>query len=310
MQVIRFRPHFSRNTLLLMLLLAAIVGSFIYWQLDLVTTIYFKAQLTSLGLIINGAILALFTVGILRMIMIFLSYTREEAAIGHFIRNQELEGIENPLQKVSRRSIIALRYHTMEHLHQANTPVVQGALASSLLAAESTRTSLPKFISNILILSGVFGTIISLSIALLGASDLLENAVDVSGMGLVIHGMSTALSTTITAIICYLFFGYFYLKLTDAQTNLVSAIEQVTTTYLMPRFQVQADTTLYEFAGLVRSLQTLVTQMHASQKVITKAELNLLEKVDQYQENLVQQSNSLETMNQLLRRGFRLRDDR
>lgn len=309
MQVIRFRPHFSRNTLLLMLLLALVVGSFISWQLELVTTIYFKAQLTSLGLIINGAILALFAVGMMRMIMILLSYTGEESAIGRFIRNQELEGIEEPLQKVPDNSIIARRYHTMEHLHQANTPVVQGALAASLLAAESTRTSLPKFISNILILSGVFGTIISLSIALLGASDLLENAVNVSGMGLVIHGMSTALSTTITAIICYLFFGYFYLKLTDAQTNLVSAIEQVTTTYLMPRFQVQADTTLYEFTGLVRSLQALVKQMHTSQKVITKAELSLLSNIDQYQEKLEEQSESMETMNQLLRRGFRLRDE-
>lgn len=309
MQVIRFRPHFSRNTLLLMLLLATIVGSFIFWQRDLVATIYFKAQLTSLGLIINGAILALFTVGILRMTMIFLSYTGEESAVGRFIRNQELEGIEEPLQKIPDDSIIARRYHTMEHLHEANTPVVQGALAASLLAAESTRTSLPKFISNILILTGVFGTIISLSIALLGASDLLESAVNVSGMGLVIHGMSTALSTTITAIICYLFFGYFYLKLTDAQTNLVSAIEQVTTTYLMPRFQVQTDTTLYEFTGLVRSLQTLVKQMHASQKVITRAEMSLLEKIDQYQDRLEEQSEGMETMNQLLRRGFRLRDD-
>ena len=292
-----------------MLLLAVLVGSFIFWKQDLVSTIYFKAQLTSLGLIINGAILALFSVGVLRIVMIFLSYAREEASVGRFIRNQELDDAETPLQGVPNKSIIARRYHTMEHLHQASTPVAQGALASSLLAAESTRTSLPKFISNILILSGVFGTIISLSIALLGASDLLENAVNVSGMGLVIHGMSTALSTTITAIICYLFFGYFYLKLTDAQTNLVSAIEQVTTTYLMPRFQVQSDTTLYEFTGLVRSLQALVTQMQASQKAITKVELNLLQKVDEYQENMVQQAQSLENVNQLLRRGFRLRDD-
>lgn len=309
MHAIRFRPHFSRNTLLLMLVLAALAGSFILWKQDLISAIYFKAQLTSLGLIINGAILALFSVGMLRIIMILLSYTREESSIAGFIRNQEQDKTDTPLQGIPNKSIIARRYHTMEHLHQASTPVVQGALASSLLAAESTRTSLPKFISNILILCGVFGTIISLSIALLGASDLLENAVNVSGMGLVIHGMSTALSTTITAIVCYLFFGYFYLKLTDAQTNLVSAIEQVTTTYLMPRFQVQTDTTLYEFTGLVRSLQTLVTQLRASQSIISEVEQDLLEKVDQYQENMLRQSESMETMNQLLRRGFRLRDE-
>lgn len=292
-----------------MLLLGVLLGVFIFWQRELITSVYFKAQLTSLGLIINGAILVLFTTGMLRMIMIFQSYTKEEAAIGRFIHNQELKGIEEPLQSVPEKSIIARRYRTLEHLHENNTPAVQGALAASLLAAESTRTSLPKFISNILILTGVFGTIVSLSIALLGASDLLENAANVSGMGLVIHGMSTALSTTITAIICYLFFGYFYLKLTDAQTNLVSAIEQVTTTYLMPKFQIQADSTLYEFTGLVRSLQALVKQMHTSQKIITKAELGMLDKIDDYHDTLNEHSKSLNTMTQLLRRGFRLRDE-
>ncbi len=309
MQVIRFRPHFSRNTLLLMLMITLLVGALLFWNRELVATIYFKAQLTSLGLIINGAILGLFSVGMLRMIMIFLSYTREESSVGRFLRNQEMEEVVEPLLNVSNSSIIARRYHTMEYLHEANTPAVQGALASSLLASESTRTSLPKFISNVLILTGVFGTIVSLSIALLGASDLLENAVNVSGMGLVIHGMSTALSTTMTAIICYLFFGYFYLKLTDAQTNLVSAIEQVTTTYLMPRFQLQTDSTLYEFAGLVRSLQALVKQMQVSQKTITKAELSLLEKVDRYHDRLDLQTQSLESINHLLRRGFRLRSE-
>ncbi len=308
MQVISFRRHFSRNTLLLMFLVAALFAAAIAWKLDFLRSIYLEHQLTTLGLVVNGAILALFTLGVLRIIVIFLDYAREEAALARFIRNHDL-GEENLLEGVPEHSLIARRYRTMEQLFESATPINQAALASTLLASESTRTSFPKYVSNILILTGVFGTIISLSIALIGASDLLENTVNVSGMGLVIHGMSTALSTTITAIVCYLFYGYFYLKLTDAQTNLLSAVEQVSATYLAPRFQVEPETTLYEFTGLVRSLQNLVNRMEKSHKLIMKVETQLLKAVDHYQERAERTDQEMVTIIELLRKGFRLRDD-
>ena len=308
MQTISFRPHFSRNTLLLMMLTAAVLGAAIYWKLDLLRTVYLRDQLTTLGWLINGAILALFGLGLLRMIGIFLGYMKEEAALSRFIRNHD-HGEEELLTGVDEGSIIAHRFRTMQQLFDSATPINQGALASTLIASESTRTSFPRYVSNILILTGVFGTIIALSIALIGASDLLENTVNVSGMGLVIHGMSTALSTTITAILCYLFFGYFYLKLTDAQTNLLSAVEQISTTYLAPRFQVEPDTTLYEFTGLVRSLQGLVNRMEKSHKLIMKVETQLLKAVDRYEERAERTDIEMVTIIELLRKGFRLRDD-
>jgi len=308
LQIVTFRSHFSRNTLLLMFLVALVISGIAVWKYDLIATVYFRDQLTATGWIINGAIVVLFLLGLMRMITIFLSYSREERATARFIQNQENE-LEDPLLQVPANSIIASRYRVMERLHASSTPINQGALAATLLASESTRTSFPKYISNVLILTGVFGTIVSLSLALLGASDLLENAVDVEGMGLVIHGMSTALSTTITAIVCYLFYGYFYLKLTDAQTNILSAVEQVTTTYLAPLFVVEQDTTLYEFTGLVRSLQSLVRQMQESQKVVARAETRLLDAVSEYQQQLGQGQEEMGTVVQLLRRGFRLPDD-
>ncbi len=308
MPLIAFRPRFSRNTLLLMALVAGLFAALVYWKFDLLRGLYLENQLTTLGWVVNGAILALFALGLVRMVVIFLDYTREEAAVERFVRNQELD-LEDPLEGVPARSLMARRFQTMERLFESATPIDQSALASTLLASESTRTSFPKYVNNILILTGVFGTIVSLSIALLGASDLLENTVNAGGMGLVIHGMSTALSTTITAILCYLFYGYFYLKLTDAQTNLLSAVEQVTSTYLAPRFRVETETTLYEFTGLVRTLQNLVHRMEQSHKLIMKVETQLLKAVDRYQDRAEKVDQDLARVIDLLRRGFRLRDD-
>lgn len=301
---LHFHRHLSRNTLIRMLFLALALVGLLAWKYDFLIEVYFRNQLTATGWIINGAILALFALGQLRIVTSLLGYGREERAIEQFMAN--LKRQITPLNGVPAGSLIAHRYRTMEILHKSNTPINHSALSSTLVAAESTRNSLPKFINNILILSGVFGTIVSLSIALIGASDLLASAINVDGMGQVVHGMSTALSTTITAIVCYLFFGYFYLKLTDVQTNLVSAVEQVTATHLMPRFQVQTDSVLYEFTGLIRSLQSLVSQMETSQNTFSEVEASILQSLNDYQQRLQGMDRDLGDLKQLLRQGFRL----
>jgi len=288
------------------MIILALAGLAIFlWKWNFINDVYFRDQLTSTGLLINGVILGLFSLGMLKMIGILFSYLGEERALTRFVNNIH-EGLKDPLFKINKRSLIARRYSNMLMIHKANSPVDQSALAATLVAAESTRNVFPRFINNILILSGVFGTIVSLSIALIGASDLLASSVDVSGMGMVIHGMSTALSTTITAIVCYLLFGYFFMKLTDVQTNLISAIEQVSSNFLMPRFQVQADSVLYEFSGLVRALQSLVKQMHLSQKNFQVVEKRLVNTLDSYRNNVETLSTDMTEIKQLLRLGFRL----
>ena len=309
MDSIYLRRHLSRNTLLRMLVLAIATGGLIAWKFELINQFYFKDQLTPFGLAINGAIVLLFATGLLKMIFGFISYMGEESAVLRFLKNFERGDFDDPMHGVSPRSIMGRRYRNLFRLHATQTPINQNAMASALVASESTRNSFPKFINNILILSGVFGTIVSLSIALLGATDLLENAVDTGGMGMVVHGMSTALSTTITAIVCYVFFGYFYLKLSDAQTNLVSAVEQVTTNFLVPRFQVQSETVLYEFTGLIRSLQGLVQQMEHSQRRFATIEDKLDATLDAYDQRLQGLGDKLNGMARLLRVGFRLRDE-
>ena len=305
---INFHRHYSRNTLARMVLLIIIATALALWKWDYVDEIYFKNQLTLLGWVINGAIVALFLIGMLRIALSLLGYAREESALLRFIRNQAKRP-DDPLKGVGNGTLIAQRYRTLMQLHESNTPINQNALASTLVASESTRSSLAKFINNILILTGVFGTIVSLSVALIGASDVLENAIDASGMGMVIHGMSTALSTTITAIVCYVFFGYFYMRLSDAQTNLISGIEQVTTNYLLPKFQVQPDTVLYEFTGLIRSLQTLVLEMQQTQNAFKDTEDRIAQTLEHYRDKVDGLEEHMDTIIHYLRLGFRLRDD-
>jgi hypothetical protein len=305
-----------------MLVLGAIVAGLLYWKLDFINDIYFRDQLTPTGLIINGAIVGLFVLGLLRIIGILLSYSLEERALIQFMRN--LRDKVDPIYEISENRMIARRYRNLEVLSNANTPINHNALATTLVASESTRNSLPKFINNTLILTGVFGTIVSLSIALIGASDLLASAVNVNGMGLIIHGMSTALSTTITAIVCYIYFGYFYMKLTDVQTNLISGIEQVTATHLMPRFQIQTESVLFEFSGLIRSLQSLISKMEASQSSFQNLANEMqnsqsnIESLEQcisnavnkvYDDRIQPVTQEMEDIKKLLRDGFRLHED-
>ena len=115
------------------------------WKYDFINQVYFRDQLTSTGLIINGAIVGLFAIGILRMIAIFFHYVSQENALIRFLRNLR-EGEANPLNHIHKQAIIANRYRSMQSLNKANCPINHGALAATLVANESTRNSLPKFI--------------------------------------------------------------------------------------------------------------------------------------------------------------------
>ncbi|MDJ0777860.1 MAG: hypothetical protein QNJ85_08355 [Gammaproteobacteria bacterium] len=275
---------------------------------DVVYPFYFDNRLTDTGIVINSAILLLLLIGLGNILWLLLRYRREESAIAAFIANVESLRPE-PTDGLPSDSIIARRHWTMHSIQQSHGTIDHAALSAMLNADEATHFGLIRFINNILILTGVFGTIVSLSIALIGASDVLENAISATGMGLVIHGMSTALSTTITAIVCYVFFGYTYQRLTDAQTNLISGVEQVTTSYLIPRFQIQTDNVLYDFTGLLQSLQGLVDQLQSSQRGFEATQDQLAETITSYREKVDDLDHRLDTIVGHLRSGFRLRDD-
>jgi len=303
--MIQFKPNYSRRILFQLIILAIFIGFLILLNIDFVTNIYFKNQATNTGYVVNGSILALFATGLVRVISLLLRYGSEERSLQKFLRNVERDEVR-PTENISQKSLIHQRYSSVLEISKHNVAVNHSALASTLVATESTNLSLPKFISNILILTGVFGTIVSLSIALLGASDIIDSTEGIGGMSIVIHGMSTALSTTTTAIICYLFFGYFYLKTVDVQTQLLSGIEQATALYIMPRFTYQTDSMLHEVGSLVKALRIAAEDMSQTQIDYTEIGRNLNALTNTYADRLGQLSTDIEDIKKLLRHGFRL----
>jgi hypothetical protein len=308
LSAIELRTGFSNNILIRMLVVAILLGGLIFWQFDLIRDIYIRHQIEGIGPIINGGIVVLFGLGIIKLVVTLFRYAGEEAALGRFLKNVENNAMD-PIKRVPVNSIIFRRYKLMQGMHEQRILINHSALASMLLASESTRTSLAKFINNILILAGVFGTIVSLSIALLGASDILDSAAGTGGMSQVLSGMSTALSTTITAIVCYVYFGYFFLKLSDVQTNVINNVEQVTAALLIPKFSVQADTVMQDVATLARKMQKLVSTLEEAQARYSASGQKLLDAVSSYSIRGQNISNDISIIKELLRSGFRLYED-
>jgi hypothetical protein len=297
--------NYSRGVLLRMLLLAAVALLLVAWKLDFLASLYFRGQVTPIGWVANGAIVILFLVGLAKIVALLFRYMAEESAIQRFVLNQR-QSAPKLLEGVDDDSMIAQRYRTLEVLNRRSTAINHGAIASSLAASLSTQASLPKFVQNILILTGVLGTIISLSIALLGASDMLAGDSDLAGMSTVIHGMSTALSTTMTAILCYFYFGYFYLKLTDVQTKLLASVEELTMLILIPRFQPAVEAATHQYAQLLGATRELLSRLVQAHTDFAAAGTSLNSTLEEYRAQQQAVSAGLDRIQRLLRDGFRL----
>ena len=302
--MIDFDDRFSRRILIRLLILAIVAVALILGSLQFITQLYFENQLTMVGLAVNGAIVLLFVLGLARLVATLFRYAREERALGTFLGALDAED-ENPAYEVDSRAMIVQRYHAVLRLTEHNVPVNHGALASTLMSNENTRLSFPRFVNNVLILTGVFGTIVALSIALVGASDLLDRE-GLGNIGLVIHGMSTALSTTLTAIVCYFFFAYFFLKSNDAKTHLLSGIEQVTSLYLLPRYTFTRDTMLVEVADLVLGLRQAAEEMRATQSGYAEAGKHLAQTATVLNNRMGHLVDDIARIKRLLKEGFRL----
>jgi biopolymer transport protein ExbB/TolQ len=283
----------------------AIVLVLVFINYNFLHEFYIENQETMAGPIINGFILLLFFTGLIRIIQGYGFYSREESALKQFRKNLTRE-IDEPDEGISSNSLIVGRYQRITELQKARTHVDQNALAATLVAQQSLKSSYPHFINNILILAGVFGTIISLSISLVGANEMISNGGSITGMTTVIHGMSTALSTTMTAIFCYVFFHFFYSKLTDIQTNILSQIEEITQSLLDTQTAVTESDILRNTDSILQELQSLITEMKSTQEENTLSARQLANVIKISQQSNGSINHHMDRLETLLRDGFRL----
>ena len=285
------------------LLIAIVV---VGYHFESIYPFYFENQVNQTGIVINSTIAILLLIGLGNILYHLLRYRREEAAIARFVNNVETLNTD-PIQGLPADSVLVKRRATLRSIESSRGEIDHGALAAMLNADEATRFGLIRFINNILILTGVFGTIVSLSIALLGASDLIDSAAgSLGGMGLVIYGMSTALSTTITAIVSYVIFGYFYTRLNDVQTHFLSGVEQLTSIYLLPEFVKTPEETVFQVNELLEAVNQSAANLKLTQEIYHDTALQLQQNIETNQRQIESLATELEDIKTILRQGFRL----
>ncbi len=309
-QSIAMMKHRSVRVILQMVVVLVAVGGVLVWQQDYLSNLYFRNQLTRVGWIINGAILVLFLVGLMQLVYLFIVYGREEAALDQFLVAVRTDDPEKALINLPPKTIIAERYQTVVDFYSVRSEINHNALAATLLAKESSRTSFAKFVNNILILTGVFGTIASLTVALVGASTAITDVNSIEGIDIVIHGMSTALSTTMTAILAYFLFGYFYLKLLDTQSYVLGRIEHVTATALMPQYQRATRSPEQNLNELLTNTIETIGNFEEFFKKIQLVSQDQNAMFARFESITQQNMELLSEIRTILRAGFRLRDSR
>ncbi|MCM2284674.1 MAG: hypothetical protein NDI81_07835 [Desulfobacula sp.] len=267
MRTFQTQGQTCRTRLLALLVIGiAAVAAVCFQRWDLVRDIY----LTDLkNMVLNGAIAVLFAVGIWRLFHAFGRYDFEEKQVDKFIRCiQTGSPAEDWGNAAAPRSIIARRYAEIQELFDRRVPIHQGALSAIMMAEQSAWSSFPRFVNNVLILTGVFGTIVSLIFALVGAGRTLGSAVPTEGMAIMLSGMNTALTTTATAITCFFIYSYFYGKLADVQTHVFSAVEKTVLIHIIPRFAFDAETVNHQTAQLIGQLKALIIEVQKGTTVI------------------------------------------
>ena len=256
-----FRSRTGQMLLQSVLALLA-VGYVLYRVLPALEEIYFGPLSTDIGLVVNGIILVLFLIALLRQLYLLVVYFREERALELFLEQLDFGLTEAGLEPIES-SLIVRRYRLLQQSVQNPDPVQQTMLAAMLRGQEVARLGLVRLVHSLLILLGVFGTVLSLSLALAGASELFASPQSVAGISTVVRGMATALSTTMTAIAAYLVLAFVFSRLSASQTQACQRVEWLTMGRLLPLASAPGNlpTEMHQLLKELRGVSAAMAQM-------------------------------------------------
>lgn len=303
LDIVKNRKNSAKSTVFQIVLFLVLIAGLILFFKEHIATYYLTSGISTTGLIINSIIVVLFLIGMVRIIMTLFRYINEHHAVIKMAGYLK-DNVANPTTHMSDDSLILQRYKAVQWVSNQGGSINQAAMASSINATENTRLTAIRFVHSTLILAGVFGTVISLSMALIGAAGLLGSPEGVKEMGAIIGGMSSALSSTVTAIFCFFIFAYFYMRLNDSRIQLLNNIEDVTSLYMIPRVSHTEESMVRQVAELTNSLNEAASKLIQVEHTFMNAGLTLQNAVNNLHEEI--SNHSLNEIKDLIRKGFHL----
>jgi len=300
---VNIRKNSAKSTLIQIVVFLLVIAALTLMNKGVIENLYNSGEISKIGMIINAIIIALFFFGMLRIVLVLVRYINEHHVSLKLVGYLK-ENASNPISRLPKNSLAVQRYKAVKWVAKQGAPVNQAAMAASCNASESSRLTLVRFVHSTLILAGVFGTVVSLSMALIGAGGLLNSPEGVKEMGTIISSMSSALSSTVTAIVCFFIFAYFYLRLNDARVQVLSNIEDITALYLLPKVTQTDD-------GMIRQVTELTSALNKAADKLLIVEQTFIAAGDRLQHAVNdlhgQVSNSsLNEIKDLIRKGFHL----
>lgn len=97
--MVQYNTNYSRHVLFQFLMLSILLGFLLLIDHEFLLNFYIRNQATNTGYIVNGSILGLFLLGISRIIVLLLRYSKEENALARFIKNVAIDTYRKYQQK-------------------------------------------------------------------------------------------------------------------------------------------------------------------------------------------------------------------